>query len=78
MPASNARALDIAKANEIFAPTASGVDWARRVIAAHAGAVAHGRGGGVLDGRLIEPLHVDEARRVVVLAEAIEALAGAM
>ena len=65
----------IARANEIFAPAAADVDWARRVIAAHAEAVAQGRGVVLLDGRLIENLHVDEARRVVALAEAIEALA---
>jgi citrate lyase subunit beta/citryl-CoA lyase len=65
----------IAKANEIFAHAPADVEWARRVIAAHAEAVAHGRGVVVLDGRLIENLHVDEAQRVVALAEAIEALA---
>ncbi len=65
----------IAKANEIFAPAPSEVDWSRRVIAAHADAVAHGRGVVVLDGRLIENLHVEDARRVVTLAEAIDALA---
>jgi citrate lyase subunit beta/citryl-CoA lyase len=65
----------IAKANEIFAPTAADVEWARRVIAAHAEATAQGRGVVVLDGRLIENLHVDDARRVVALADAIEAMA---
>jgi citrate lyase subunit beta/citryl-CoA lyase len=65
----------IAKANEVFAPAASEIDWSRRVIAAHAEAVAQGRGIVVLDGRLIENLHVEEARRVVGLAEAIETLA---
>ena len=65
----------IAKANEIFAPAPADVDWARRVIAAHAEAVAQGRGVVLLDGRLIENLHVDEAQRVVTLAEAIAALA---
>jgi citrate lyase subunit beta/citryl-CoA lyase len=65
----------IAKANEVFAPASTDVEWSRRVIAAHAEAVAQGRGVIVLDGRLIENLHVDEARRVVTLAEAIEALA---
>jgi citrate lyase subunit beta/citryl-CoA lyase len=64
----------IAKANEIFAPAASEVDWSRRVIAAHAEATAQGRGVVVLDGRLIENLHVEEARRVVALAEAIDTL----
>jgi citrate lyase subunit beta / citryl-CoA lyase len=61
----------VATANEVFAPAASDVDWARRVIAAHADAVAGGRGVVVLDGRLIENLHVDDARRVLALAEAI-------
>jgi citrate lyase subunit beta / citryl-CoA lyase len=61
----------VATANEVFAPAAGDVDWARRVIAAHADAVAGGRGVVVLDGRLIENLHVDDARRVLALAEAI-------
>ena len=65
----------IGKANEIFAPAPADVEWSRRVIAAHAEAVAQGRGIVVLDGRLIENLHVDEAQRVVTLAEAIDALA---
>ena len=61
----------VAIANEVFAPTTSDVDWARRVIAAHADALASGRGVVVLDGRLIENLHVDDARRVLALADAI-------
>jgi citrate lyase subunit beta/citryl-CoA lyase len=63
-------------ANEAFAPSGSEVDWARRVIAAHADAVAGGRGVVVLDGRLVENLHVDDARRVLALAEAIAARSG--
>jgi citrate lyase subunit beta/citryl-CoA lyase len=61
----------VATANEVFAPAASDVEWARRVIAAHADAIAHGRGVVVLDGRLIENLHVDDARRVLAFADAI-------
>jgi citrate lyase subunit beta / citryl-CoA lyase len=61
----------VAVANEVFAPAAAEVDWARRVIAAHADALTRGRGIVVLDGRLIENLHVDDARRVLTLAEAI-------
>jgi citrate lyase subunit beta/citryl-CoA lyase len=61
----------IATANAVFAPAPADVEWARRVIAAHAGAVADGRGVVVLDGRLIESLHVEDAHRVVALAEAI-------
>lgn len=62
----------IAKANAIFAPSSAAVAWSRRVIAAHAEALAEGRGIVLVDGRLIENLHVEEARRVVALAEAIE------
>jgi citrate lyase subunit beta/citryl-CoA lyase len=58
-------------ANEVFAPAAGEVDWARRVITAHADAIAGGRGVAVVDGRLIENLHVDDARRVLALADAI-------
>ena len=61
----------VAIANEVFAPAARDVEWARRVIAAHAEAVAQGCGVVVLDGRLIENLHVDDARRVLALADAI-------
>ena len=61
----------VAIANEVFAPAASDLDWARRVIAAHTEAVASGRGVVLLDGRLIENLHVDDARRVLALADAI-------
>jgi citrate lyase subunit beta/citryl-CoA lyase len=67
----------IAAANEAFAPTPDEVAWARRLIAAHADATARGRGVAVLDGRLIENLHVEDARRVVALADAIDALARA-
>ena len=63
----------VAAANEAFAPAAAEVEWARRVIAAHAEAAAAGRGVVVLDGRLIENLHVDDARRVLALAEAVAA-----
>ena len=61
----------VAIANEVFAPAPSDVAWARRVIAAHADARAGGHGVAVLDGRLIENLHVDDARRVLALADAI-------
>jgi citrate lyase subunit beta/citryl-CoA lyase len=47
------------------------VAWARTIMTAHAQAVAAGRGVALVDGRLIENLHVAEARRVVALAEAI-------
>jgi citrate lyase subunit beta/citryl-CoA lyase len=58
-------------ANRVFAPSASELEWARRVVAGHAEAVAAGRGVTVVDGRLVEALHVAEAERVLGLAEAI-------
>jgi citrate lyase subunit beta / citryl-CoA lyase len=64
----------IAGANAAFAPSVEDIAWARRVIAAHDEAIAQGRGVTVLDGRLIENLHVDDARRVIGLAHAIAAM----
>ncbi len=61
----------IAVANATFAPTAESVVWARRITAAHAEAEAAGKGVVLVDGRLIENLHVAEARRVLALADAI-------
>jgi citrate lyase subunit beta/citryl-CoA lyase len=62
----------LAAANTIFAPSAEEVDWAQRVIRAHADAESAGRGVAVLDGRLVESLHVEEARHILGLAAAIE------
>jgi len=64
----------IATANTLFSPAPGEVAWARTVIAAHAQAVTEGRGVVVVEGRLIENLHVEEARRVAALADAITAL----
>lgn len=61
----------LAVANTVFAPSAEEVDWARRVMEAHAEAERDGRGVVLLDGRLVENLHVAEARRLVALDEAI-------
>lgn len=63
----------IEAANRIFAPSAAEVAWSRRIIQAHGEATAQGKGVVVVDGKLIENLHVLNARRVVDLAEAIEA-----
>lgn len=63
----------LAAANEIFAPSDEEVRLSRRIIDAYAEAEAEGRGVVVVDGKLIEKLHVDHAKRVVALAEAIAA-----
>ncbi len=64
----------VAKANEVFAPSPGEIEWSRRIIAAHAEALAAGRGIVVVDGKLIENLHVLEARRLVEMAEMIAGL----
>ncbi|HUH84813.1 MAG TPA: CoA ester lyase [Stellaceae bacterium] len=64
----------IAAANAAFAPAPDEVAWSRRIIAAHAEAEAAGKGVVLVDGKLIENLHVEDARRTVALAERIAAL----
>lgn len=64
----------VQKANEVFAPSAEEVAWARKIIQAHAEATAQGKGVVVVDGKLIENLHVAAARRQVELADAIAAM----
>jgi citrate lyase subunit beta/citryl-CoA lyase len=61
-------------ANAVWAPTAADVEYAERVIAAFDEAVADGRGVVTVDGRMIENLHVDNARRVLATAHAIATL----
>ena len=64
----------IAVANEVFAPSEADIAQARRIIEAHAEATRQGQGVVVLDGKLIENLHVETAERSVALAEAIAAM----
>lgn len=61
----------IAAANQAFAPSDDEIAWSRKIIGAHAEAEAEGRGIVLVDGRLIENLHVEAARRQVAQAEAI-------
>ncbi len=60
--------------NAVFAPAADDVDLAGRIIAAYEEAEAVGRGVVTVDGRMIENLHVEEARRVLAISAAIAAL----
>ena len=60
--------------NDVFAPDADEIEHSRRVIAAFDEAQADGRGVVTVDGRMIENLHVDNARRVLAIADAIAAL----
>ncbi len=60
--------------NETWAPSADEVAYANRVIEAFTEAEADGRGVVTVDGRMIENLHVDNARRTLAVAQAIAAL----
>jgi len=61
----------IETANTVFAPSTDELDWSERIIAAHAEAEKEGRGVVVVDGRLVENLHVANARRILSLAAMI-------
>ncbi len=64
----------VAPTNEIFSPSLGELDFHRRVIEEFEAAEKDGRGVLTVDGRMIENLHVDEARRALAVAEAIAAL----
>ena len=66
--------LDIA--NAAFAPTEAEVDLSRRQIEAYEAAIAEGKAVAVVDGRIVENLHVETARKTLARAEAIAALMG--
>lgn len=59
--------------NRIFAPSEEDVAKSRRIIEAFEEATSQGRGVVTVDGRMIEILHVDNARRILALADAIGA-----
>jgi citrate lyase subunit beta/citryl-CoA lyase len=61
-------------ANRVWAPTEEQVEHAGRVIEAFEQAEREGKGVVTVDGRMIENLHVDNARRTLATAEAIAAL----
>lgn len=64
----------LAIANEVFAPSAEEVDLARRQIAAFEEAEAKGLGVAVVDGKIVENLHIVTAKATLAKAEAVEAL----
>lgn len=61
----------IAPANAAFAPSDDEVAQAKKIIAAHEAALAAGKGIVVVDGRLVENLHVEAAQRTLAFAQAI-------
>ena len=61
--------------NDIWAPSDDEVEHARKVIDAFDEAKAEGKGVITVDGKMIENLHVEIARRTLAIADAIAALA---
>ncbi len=61
-------------ANAAFAPSEAEIEQARKIIAAFEEAEAEGKGVVTVDGRMIENLHVENSRRILAVAAAIEAI----
>lgn len=66
--------LQLSVTNEVFAPSADEVALAERYVEAFAEAEAAGAGVAVVDGRIVENLHVETARRMLSQAAAIAAM----
>ncbi|MBI1218416.1 MAG: CoA ester lyase [Rhodobacteraceae bacterium] len=64
----------IAVANAAFAPGEDEIDLARRQIEAFEAAQAQGKGVAVVDGKIVENLHIVTARQTLAKAEAIAEL----
>ncbi|HSB97561.1 MAG TPA: CoA ester lyase [Spongiibacteraceae bacterium] len=65
----------VADANAVFGPSAEAIDHAQRILAIWEEAQRAGMGVTLLDGKLIENVHVEEAQRVLAIAKAIAELA---
>ncbi len=61
----------IKAANETFGPSPQEIAEAQERIAAYDAAIASGAGIAVLNGKLIEELHIQDAKRILALANAI-------
>ncbi|MGB0658683.1 MAG: HpcH/HpaI aldolase/citrate lyase family protein [Mangrovicoccus sp.] len=64
----------LAVANTSFAPSEAEIDLAKRQIAAFEEAEAQGLGIAIVDGKIVENLHIVTARQTLAKAEAIAAL----
>jgi len=67
----------LASSNEVFAPSEAEVNYSRRVIEAFEAATKEGKAVVLVDGKLVENLHVEIAKAKVALADAIAQLAEA-
>ena len=60
-----------APCNEVFSPTEEEVDWSRKIIAAFRQPDNAKKGVIVVEGRMVERLHLGMAERMVYIAESI-------
>lgn len=60
--------------NRVYAPSEAQVAWAQKIIAAFEAATKEGKGVVLVDGKLIENLHVEQAKKLAALADAITKL----
>ena len=63
----------IGPANGIFSPSVEEIEWARRVVDAFAREGATDSGVISLDGKMVERLHLDQARKVLARSKAMQA-----
>ncbi len=61
----------IETANDLFGPSADEVAWARKLVAAYRDGQAEGKAVIVVDGQMIEDLHVREAQRLLAMADSV-------
>jgi (3S)-malyl-CoA thioesterase len=69
--------LQLAIANAAFAPSEAEIDLARRQITAFEAAIAEGQAVAVVDGKIVENLHIVTAKATLAKAEAIASLIAA-
>jgi citrate lyase subunit beta/citryl-CoA lyase len=65
----------IGPCNAVFSPPHEDVDWARKVIAAFEAPENRSKGAISVEGRMVELLHADMARRTIAITEAIDEMA---
>jgi citrate lyase subunit beta/citryl-CoA lyase len=66
--------IQIELCNKVFSPGDAEIVWARKIIAAFDTPQNQNKGAIALDGRMVERLHADIARRTIAMADAIAEL----
>lgn len=61
-------------ANDIFSPAPEAIALAHRQLVAYEQALSKGEAVAVIDGQIVENLHIEEAKRLIALDEAIQSM----